>query len=127
MARYTILVVEDDDVQRRQIARVLLKAGYNVSEAPDGLEAIRLVDALGIDLVLTDLRMPCLSGISLLKYIKTFHPKVPVMVVTAYPEDTEQLKPDVLLRKPFGEDELMACVRRLINAPDSSFPYPGEG
>lgn len=114
---FSILVVEDDFVQRRQIARALLEAGYDVSEASEGLEAICLLDARKIHLVLTDVRMPCLNGISLLKYLKIFFRRVPVVVITAYPEDIEGLEPDALLCKPFGEGELIAVTRRLTRGP----------
>lgn len=117
MAEYSILVVEDDDIQRRQIVRVLLEAGYTVFEASDGLEAVRLLGDHKIELVLTDLRMPCLDGISLLKYIKTFHAKIPVVVITAYPKDTEHVKPDALICKPFGENELIAWIECLTKGP----------
>jgi CheY-like chemotaxis protein len=113
MAGYTVLVVEDDFVQRRQIARVLEGFGYRLLQAADGMAAIRLVDAEEINLVLTDIRMPLLDGISLLKYIKIFYPHIPVVVATAYPEEMEDLRPDALLCKPFGEEELIACIRRL--------------
>jgi len=109
-----ILIVEDDCIQRRQIARVLLETGYNVFEASEGLEAIGLLDEQKIHLALTDIRMPCLDGISLLKYIKIFHPLVPVVIATGYPEELEELKPDGLLCKPFAPDELTACIRCLI-------------
>lgn len=109
----SVLVVEDNLIQRRQIARALLEAGYDVSQASEGLEAICLLDARKIRLVLTDIRMPCLNGISLLKYLKIFFRQVPVVVVTAYPEDIEGLEPDALLCKSFGEGELIAVVRRL--------------
>jgi CheY-like chemotaxis protein len=113
----TVLVVEDDFVQRRQIARALLEAGYDVSEASEGQEAIRLLDARNIHLVLTDIRMPCLDGISLLKYLKIFFRHVPVVVITAYPEETEDLEPDALLCKPLSEGELIALIRRLSRGP----------
>jgi CheY-like chemotaxis protein len=125
MLERTILVVEDDFVQRRQIARVLLAAGYNVSEASEGLEAIRILHAQETDLVLTDIRMPCLDGISLLKYIKIFFRQIPVVIITAYPEATEDLKPDALLCKPFGEKELIAWVQRLIKPPSHEPPFQG--
>ena len=79
-----------------------MEAGYDVSEASEGLEAICLLDARKIHLVLTDIRMPCSNGISLLKYLKILFRQVPVVVITAYPEDTEDLEPDALLRRPFG-------------------------
>ncbi len=124
MSERTILVAEDDFVQRRQIVRVLLEAGYNVFEASEGLEAIRMLHARKTHLVLTDIRMPFLDGISLLKYIKIFFRQIPVVIITAYPEVTEDLKPDALLCKPFGEEELMAWVQRLIKAPYTRLSSP---
>ena len=117
MRERTILVVEDDFVQRRQIARVLEEAGYNVSEASEGLEAIRLLDARKIHLVLTDTGMSGFDGISLLKYIKNNHPHVPVVVFTSHPDSIGDIKPDALLCKPFGEEELIPLVRRLTEVP----------
>ncbi len=120
----TILVAEDDSLLRRQISRVLKASGYNVSEACHGLEAIEILDARKIDLVLSDIRMPCLNGISLLKYVKIFHQEVPVVLVTAYPADiTDELKPDALLCKPFGAEDLIVSVRRLLNGPKAWPPF----
>ncbi|RJP64281.1 MAG: response regulator [Candidatus Abyssobacteria bacterium SURF_17] len=112
-----VLVVEDDSVQRRQIARALREAGCDVSEASEGLEAICLLDDREIHLVLTDIRMPCLDGISLLKYLKTFFRHIPVVVITGYPEDTEDFEPDALLCKPFAKAELIALIRHLTRGP----------
>jgi CheY-like chemotaxis protein len=78
------------------------------------MEAIRILDSRKVDLVVTDLRMPFGGGISLLKYMKIFFPAVPVMVVTAYPEDIEDIKPDFILCKPFEPDELIHSVQRLM-------------
>jgi CheY-like chemotaxis protein len=114
MSERVVLVVEDDFFQKRQMVRVLVEEGYDVLEASDGLEAIRILGDRKIHLVVTDLRMPCLDGISLLKYIKIFFPLIPVIVATGFPEELEELRPDALLCKPFGSDELMAWVRRLI-------------
>ena len=117
MSEHAVLVVEDDFIQRRQIARVLFEAGCFVFEASNGMEAIRLLHERIIHLVLTDIRMPCLDGISLFKYIKIFHPLIPVVIVTAYPESLEEVKPDALLCKPFGTNELIASVGLLMQRP----------
>jgi CheY-like chemotaxis protein len=114
MVQETVLVVEDDFIQRRQIVRALLEEGYCTVEASEGLEAIRILFEQRIDLVLTDIKMPCLDGISLLKYIKIFYSGIPVVIATAYPQEIQDLRPDALLCKPFGTDELMTSVRRLI-------------
>lgn len=89
----TILAVKDDCVQRRQIVRGLLKAGYNVPEAFEGPEVIRVLDARKI-------RMPCLHGISLLKYIKIFFQHVPVLAITACLEEAQDINPDG--RRPYA-------------------------
>jgi CheY-like chemotaxis protein len=113
---HTVLVVEDDFIQRRQMARVLEQNGYGVLQAFDGIEAIQILDSQKIDLVVTDLRMPFAGGISLLKYMKIFFPETPVIVVTAYPGDIgENLKPDALLVKPFKPEELIQLVQRLMS------------
>ena len=114
MSEHTILVVEDDTVLRRQLARTLRGFGYGIFEAAEGLQAIRLLGDEEIHLVLTDIRMPCLDGISLLKYVKIFYPDIPVVVATAYPERVENLKPDALLCKPFGPVELIAWIQCLL-------------
>lgn len=99
------------------MTRVLVGAGYDVSEASEGLEAVCLLDARRIHLILTDIRMPCLEGISLLKYLKIFFRHVPVVVITAYPEDTEDIEPDASLCKPFDAEDLIALIRRLTRGP----------
>ncbi|RJP15294.1 MAG: response regulator [Candidatus Abyssobacteria bacterium SURF_5] len=112
---HTVLVVEDEFLQRRQMVRVLEMYGYGILEASDGMEAIRILDSQKVDLILTDLRMPFGGGISLLKYVKIFFPRIPVLIVTAYPEDIEDIKPDALLCKPYGPDELIRSVQYLTS------------
>jgi CheY-like chemotaxis protein len=114
MRKRTILVVEDDFMQRRQIARVLGGHGYELFQASDGMEAIRILDRQRIHLVLTDIGMPYVDGISLLKYMRIFFSHIPVVIVTAHPEGIGNLKPDALLAKPFGPEKLISWVERLI-------------
>ena len=115
MREHTILVVEDDDFQRRQMVRSLRTAGYDVLQASAGDEAIRILDEQELTLVLTDRRMPGIDGDSLLKYIRAKHAQVPVVIVTAYPEGMESLRPDALLVKPFSLDQLREQVRHLTD------------
>ena len=91
--------------------------GHTLLQASDGLQAIRMLGIRRIHLVLTDIRMPFVDGISLLKYIKIFFPHIPVVVATAYPGEMEDLKPDAVLCKPFGPEELISWVQRLIQQP----------
>jgi two-component system response regulator FlrC len=114
MSIRTILVVEDDFIQRRQMVRALEGAGYGLFQASDGLEAIRVLSCRKIHLVSTDIRMPCLDGISLMKYIRIFFPRIPVVVATGHPVEIGDLKPDALLTKPFGPEMLISCIDRII-------------
>lgn len=109
-----ILIVEDDPVQRRQMARVLRGAGYETAEAATGNEALRTLSEQEIHLVFTDLRMPGMGGSELLKRMRAEYPDIPVVVATAYPEDTDDLKPDLLLVKPFGMRQLEDAAWRML-------------
>jgi CheY-like chemotaxis protein len=80
-----VMVVDDVDVERAAARRLLEAAGYSVVEAADGLDAISLLDGLPPDLILLDLSMPDLDGLSLLRFIRD-DPRwesIPVVVVTA--------------------------------------------
>ena len=116
MTESFILVVEDDDVQRRQMARALAANDYNVIQASGGHEAVRLLAEQEVYLVLTDRKMPGMDGLSLLNHIRTHYSKIPVAVVTAYPEGMDDFEPEALLEKPFKMDALIEMVRTLLNS-----------
>ncbi len=115
MSERAILVVEDDPVQMRQVARLLRSEGYCISQASSGSQAIRRLEEHGADLVLTDRKMPNLDGDSLLGYIRLKFPGTPVAIITAYPEGVESLKPDGLLEKPFKGEQLIRLVKCLLS------------
>ncbi len=113
----TILVAEDDDGTRGSVARILQRLGYSVLLAPDGLQALRMAEAnLGrIDLVLTDVMMPGLSGPQLAARLRIQAPLVPVLFMSGYPEDAlgevEGLQPETdFIAKPFTSDALARRV-----------------
>ena len=114
MSECSILVVEDDTIQRRQIARALEKEGYDVLQASTGHETIRILESQSICLVLTDRKMPWMDGDWLLSYVRINYPRIPVAFATAYPEETENLKPDGILVKPFSSNTLKDLVHRLL-------------
>lgn len=113
MVDNTILVVEDDPIQRRQIARALVSSGYAVAMAATGEEAIDVLAEENVAIVLTDRRMPGMDGIQLLERIRAEHPRVLVALITAYPGENEDFFPYALLSKPFGQQELIDLVQRL--------------
>jgi DNA-binding NtrC family response regulator len=80
----TILVCDDDSVPRRNIASVLEEEGYTVHQAEDGKAAIDAVNQIDFDLVLTDLKMPGVDGLSVLKHVRSVSPQTLVILMTAF-------------------------------------------
>jgi CheY-like chemotaxis protein len=110
MRECTILVVEDDAIQRRQLARALAAEGHTVFQASSGLEAIEVLVEKDVQLILTDMVMPHMDGVCLLKYVRSHYAQKRVAVLTACPEGINGIEPDALLCKPFGERELKELV-----------------
>src|SRR5438093_11519731 len=79
-----VLVVDDEQSLRKILAATLQREGYEVQVASDGEEALGALDRDGADVVVTDLVMPKMDGLSLLRNVVSSHPDVPVIVVTAH-------------------------------------------
>lgn len=118
----TILVVEDEDIVRHAVRRLLKKLGYAVLEASDGAEALAVFDraTAPIDLVLTDVQMPGMGGAQLAALLAGRRPRVPVLFMTGYagedaiwPDDEHERRRWLL--KPFSSAELAAAVRGAID------------
>ncbi len=120
MANQLILVVEDDAIQRRQIARALVSSGYPVAMAATGEEAITVLSEEDVAIVLTDRRMPGMDGVELLERIKSHYPGVRVALITAYPGENGDSLSDALLNKPFGHRELIELVQKLSDKMEPS-------
>ncbi len=119
MAERFILVVDDEEPQRRVLAGFLRKAGYDVEAVGSPDEALAVVAARTVDLVLTDLRMPGKTGIELLEAVRGLNPEIPVVVMTAY--GTVASAVDAMKRgaadylgKPVDLDELEVLVARTL-------------
>ena len=79
-----ILVADDDPGLRESLERTLTRDGYRVVAASDGQAALERLQSGGIDLILSDLKMPGLSGIELLRAAKAIAPDVDVILLTAF-------------------------------------------
>ncbi|MCX7808033.1 MAG: sigma-54 dependent transcriptional regulator, partial [Deltaproteobacteria bacterium] len=115
--RKQILLVEDEVNLRRVLGAQLVRDGYDVKTAGDGVEALRIFEVEPIDIVISDLRMPKLDGMALLKHIVSRRPEVPVILITAHGTiDTavEALKLGAFdyVTKPFDRDEFRAIVAK---------------
>jgi two-component system NtrC family response regulator len=114
-----ILVVEDDDCLRRVTQAQLEKCGYDVLVSPDVPEALIILEKHPIDLVLTDLNLPGLSGLELLGRIRGEYPDISVVIITAYgtiETAVAAIKAGAYdyITKPVHPDELRALVSRVI-------------
>ncbi len=84
MAGEKILIVDDEAGMQRLLSRVLEREGYAPTPVGSAKEALELISADSFDLVLTDIQMPEMNGLELLREVKEFDPSLPVLVMTAY-------------------------------------------
>ena len=118
----TVLVVEDEEAVRALASRVLGQQGYTVVEARNGVEALRLLDEgrVAVDLVLTDVVMPEMSGLELARRLGASRPEVPVLFMSGYTE-SEKLQPEIretdapFLQKPFSTENLALRIREALD------------
>jgi len=114
-----ILIVDDEEGLRRLLVRVLAKSGHEALAVASGAEALRQVAAEPFDLVITDIKMPEMDGLELLRQLKAFDPALPVIVMTAYgtvESAVEALRAGAYdyLAKPFEIDELKLTVAKAL-------------
>lgn len=119
----TILLAEDEPALRGLIRRVLGAAGYEVIEARNGVEAL---DALrdrgekGVDLIIADIHMPGMDGLSLVRRLRLQGCVAPLLVISARHLDTDLPTGSVFLSKPFTREDLVRAVRARIEAAGAS-------
>ena len=116
MAR--ILVVEDESKIREEFTRYFMAKGYQAEEARDGLEALEAVARGPFDVIVMDIKMPRMDGISAFHRIRMVCPKTPVIFITGYrvgDDGVEAFKDQAVeyLHKPFTFDELSSLVTRM--------------
>ncbi len=114
----TILVIEDDVDVLSMIIKHLEYLGYEVISAGDGMEGLKMVEAGGYHLVITDIVMPYVSGVGVVTALKTKHPGIPVIAITGYGKEPEAValekKADVVLSKPVRMAVLKDHIARLL-------------
>jgi len=112
-----ILLVDDEQGIRKVLGITLADAGYEVHTAEDGRKASRMIHELRPDIVLTDIRMPGMDGLELLKFIKTGTPDIEVIMITGHGDlrlAIESLKMDAVdfITKPINNDILEIALKR---------------
>jgi len=114
-----ILVVDDEAAQRDILGGLLRKQGYAVREVPSGAAALAVLRAEPVDLILTDVKMPAMSGLELLREARALNPELPVVVLTAYGNVADAV---VAMRdgavdyltKPVDIDAVLHRVRKVL-------------
>jgi len=126
-----VLVIEDAPLQREILAYILRRAGFRVTDAGEGHEGLRRLREGCVDLVLTDLHLPDLSGWEVARAVRLLRPDLPVVLVTGSP-DAMSSPPDLralvraILPKPLNFDQLLDLVSHLT-APCRTEPFRWEG
>ncbi len=121
MNKPRILVVDDDEPVLKSCIRTLAEIpGAEVVHQKFGAEAARLLSAEAFDLLISDIRMPGVSGLDLLKVAHQQDPDLPVILITGYPtaeisKGCHSLGAAACLMKPIPPEELLATVRKVLN------------
>ncbi len=118
MRQKRILIVEDDADVRRMYRTVLSMAGYDVEEAGDGVDALRLIENHPPDLIVLDLVLRSLDGVSVQQELaaRSMTARIPIVVVTGSTLDTAALNVACVLHKPVMPDELFSTVKHCMTS-----------
>ena len=116
-----VLIVDDDADLSETLARLLGRFGHTCLVAASGSEAIDLIDTMTPDLVVTDLHMPGMDGIAVVRRARQESPPIPVVLMTAYPtadsrREAERAGGVVYLPKPFANADMLEAVQRALDA-----------
>jgi DNA-binding NtrC family response regulator len=123
MKRFGILVIDDEKPQREILSGFLTKKGYSVYSADSGQQGISILKEKNIDIILSDYKMPGMTGIDILKEVKLINPEVSFVIITAYGTIENAVKAMHLgavdyISKPVNLQELEILIKRIIENKD---------
>ncbi|HLF26624.1 MAG TPA: response regulator transcription factor [Anaerolineae bacterium] len=115
----TVLIIDDEPVLRNTLARVLRQAGWEVTTAADGPEALQRLESNTYDLVYLDIRLPGMDGLQVLEAAHRLHPELPVVLFTAHASlqsalEALRLGATDYLIKPIDPEVLIARTRAIL-------------
>ena len=118
----TILVVDDEETIREVVRRYLEREGYHVKEAADGYEALRIIQDDSPSLIVLDLMLPGIDGLSLTQHLRQDR-QIPIIMLTAKSEDNDRIRgldlgADDYITKPFNPQEVVSRVRAVLRRSD---------
>ena len=117
----TIMAVDDSASVRQMVNFTLTKAGYEVVEAVDGLDAVKKLDSTSVQMMITDLNMPNMDGIELIGSVRAM-PKykfIPIIMLTTESKDSKKQEGKAAgatgwIVKPFKPDQLLAVIKKVL-------------
>lgn len=121
--RPRVIIVDDDNALRENIAEILSESGYVTWQAATGAEAVNLIATESFDLIITDIFMPDSDGIELIRKLNETDKEIRVLAISGYSGDVDYLEiAEALgarhtLRKPFRRHELLNVVAQCLNEP----------
>ena len=115
-----IVIVEDDEEIRFLLQEIFAETEYEVEMQSNGTRGYYAVEKNGADLMMVDISLPDITGLSLIGRVRSLFPRLPAIVMTAYDtpayrDHANQLKVNAFVSKPFGRDELLAAVKDVLS------------
>jgi two-component system, chemotaxis family, chemotaxis protein CheY len=117
----TILAVDDSASVRQMVSFTLKEAGYDVVEATDGFDALGKLNGKQVSMILTDLNMPKMDGIEMIRQVRTSaaHKFIPIVLLTTESQENKKREGKMAgatgwIVKPFKPQQLLAVVRKLL-------------
>lgn len=127
--RAHILIVDDEQQMRSAMEAVLAREGHSLLQCENGREALEVLENVKIDLLITDMKMPVMTGAELLSRVRELYPQLPVIMITAYgtiEQAVDAMKNGAFdfITKPFSAEDLADVVSRAVNP--SKRPAPSK-
>ena len=114
---HTVLIIDDEDLVRDVVARMIEDLGYAAITATDGPAGLAIVDSLPIDAVLVDLTMPRMGGIEVVNALRERRPELPIVLCSGFDREGRSVRADAYLPKPFRIDALDQTLAKLLPRP----------
>ena len=120
VSSYKVLIIDDTEEVLSALCKFFKQKGYVVLSASNGLDGLKMIESgkADLDIIITDLVLPNISGVAVISIVKKKFPKLPVIAITGWGEHPEALakeaKADLVMEKPFKLPELEKAARDLL-------------
>lgn len=117
-----ILVIDDDKIMCSMVVQMLKEAGYEAKGALDGKRGLKLLDAHAYDLIVTDILMPEIEGLEMIKVVRAINKKIPIIAISGggrlrpegYLKMAQDFGADYTFQKPLDKEPFLAAVRECL-------------